>query len=52
MRILAVILNCSVFAVGGYAVGYYTGVNQPTVDQHAINEAVYQAMLGTLNETE
>ena len=52
MRILAVILNCSVFAVGGYSLGYHMGYTQPKLDQHAINEAVYQAMLGTLNETE
>ena len=52
MRILAVVLNTTIFAVGGYALGYHTGYSQPKLDQHAINEAVYQAMLGTLNETE
>ena len=46
MRILALVLNCTVFAVAGYALGYYTGVNQPQIDRAAINEAVYQAMLG------
>jgi hypothetical protein len=48
MRTLAVVLNCAIFALAGYTIGHYKGVNETRIDQTAINEAVYQAMLGEL----
>lgn len=42
---LALIGNTVIIAVAAYALGYHQGVNTPTVDQEAIERAVFAAMM-------
>ena len=44
MKVLAVIINCAIFAVGGYAYGYHVGYNTPKVDTRAVEKAVFEAI--------
>lgn len=45
MKAVAVILNLGIFAVCGYLYGYHVGANLPQVDQRAIEQAVFMAMM-------
>ena len=45
MRILTTILNLALFATFGYVFGYHMGYTTPKVDQHAIERAVYEAVM-------
>ena len=38
--VVGMILNCAVFAIGGYAYGYHVGYNEPKLDQAAVEKAV------------
>ena len=42
---LALIGNAAIIAVAAYSLGYYQGINTPSVDQESIERAVFLAMM-------
>jgi len=45
MKAVAVILGYGIFALCGYLYGHNVGANLPQVDQRAIEQAVFMAMM-------
>ena len=45
MKAVAVVLGYGIFAVCGYLYGHHVGYNEPRVDQRAIEQAVFMAMM-------
>ena len=42
---IAMVLNCAIFAYGGYLLGNYQGSNTPWVNKAEIEQALFLAMM-------